>query len=228
MFSASVGSFLEVLQFNSVCGRRRCRGSCCHFWKFCGVSALSDDLPRVLGPFFCWEIWPAFLGVVAAAVLLMLRRSPAVGVLSLCCGLSARYVIGRLFCSCAGLNLNYYEFCPAVNRLKHSGCAKNQDQFRGYELTNMGCVILSQKIWRAGLTRIEKLSLIQSAAAIPCTRAREEPWPESWEEKTRRAEAGRGLESGAEKLCNSYRAPNKDTDCDVELTESAKTLLARP
>lgn len=167
-------------------------------------------------------------GAAAADVSTVSGRGCVVRSLSLCGGLSARYVIGSVFCSCAGLVLNYYDFSRVVNRLKHSRCAKNQDQFRGYELTNMGCVILSQKIWRAGLTRIEKLSLIQSAAAIPCTRAREEPWPESWEEKTRRAEAGRGLESGAEKLCNSYRAPNKDTDCDVELTESAKTLLARP
>ena len=89
-------------------------------------------------------------------------------------------------------------------------------------------MILYQKIWRAGLTRIEKLSLIQSAAAIPYARAHEGPRQESCEEKTRRAEAGRGLESGAKKLCNSYRVPNKYTDYDTELTESAKTLLARP
>jgi len=159
------------------------------------VAALSDDLPRVLGPVFCLEMWPAFLGVVAAAVLLMLRRSPAVGALSLCCGLSARYVIGSLFCGCAGLNLNCYELRPVVNRLKHSGCAKNQDQSRWYELTNVAGMILYQEIWRAGLTWIEKFSLFQSAAAIPYTRAHEGPRPESWEEKTRRAEAGRGLES---------------------------------
>lgn len=89
-------------------------------------------------------------------------------------------------------------------------------------------MILYQEIWRAGLTWIEKLSLFQSAAAIPYTRAHEGPRPESWEEKTRRAEAGRGLESLAKKLCNSYRAPKKDTDYNTELTESAKTLLARP
>lgn len=41
--------------------------------------AVSDDLPRVLGPFFCWEIWPAFLGL---SLLLMFRRSPAVVALS--------------------------------------------------------------------------------------------------------------------------------------------------
>lgn len=196
MFSASVGVILVLAaDLTPVFCRRRCRGSCCRSWEFCSVEALSDDLPRALGPVFCWEMWPAFLGVVAAAVLLMLRRSPAVGALSLCCGLSARYVIGSLFCGCAGLNLNCYELRPVVNRLKHSGCAKNQDQSRWYELTNVAGMILYQKIWRAGLTRIEKLSLFQSAAAIPYACAHEGPRPESWEEKTRRAEAGRGLES---------------------------------
>lgn len=112
-------------------------------------------------------------GVVAAAdVSTVSGRGCVVRSLSLCGGLSARYVIGSLFCGCAVLNLNCYELELVVNRLKHSGCAKNQDQSRGYELTNVGCVILSQKIWRAGLTRIEKLSLIQSAAAIPYARAR--------------------------------------------------------
>lgn len=131
----------------------------------------------------------------AADVSTVSGRGCVVRSLSLRGGLSARYVIGSLFCGCAVLNLNCYELELVVNRLKHSGCAKNQDQSRGYELTNVGCVILSQKIWRAGLTRIEKLSLIQSAAAIPYARAHEGPRPESWEEKTRRAEAGRGLES---------------------------------
>ena len=50
-------------RFNSVCCRRRCRGSCCRSWEFRSVVALSDDLLRVLGPFFCFDIRPAFLGV---------------------------------------------------------------------------------------------------------------------------------------------------------------------
>ena len=172
--------------------------------------ALSDDLLRVLGPFFCWEIWPAFLGVVAVAdVSTVSGRGCVVRSLSLCGGLSARCLCGSLFCGCAGFNLNCYELEPVVNRLKHSGCAKNQDQSRWYELTNVAGMILYQKIWRAGLTWIEKLSLIQSAAAIPYARAREGHRPESCEEKTRRSEVGRGLESGAKKLCNSYRASTK-------------------
>ena len=100
-------------------------------------------------------------GVVAAAVLLTFRRSPAVGALSLCGGLSARCLCGSLFCGCAGLNLNCCELAPVVNRLKHSGCAKKQDQSRGYELTNVGNVILSQKIWRAGPDVDRKIELVQ-------------------------------------------------------------------
>lgn len=83
-------------------------------------------------------------GVAAAAdVSTVSGRGCVVWSLSLCGGLSARYVIGSLFCGCAGLVLNYYDFSRVVNCLKHSGCAKKQDQFRGYELTNVGCVILS-------------------------------------------------------------------------------------
>ena len=112
--------------------------------SFRGVVALSDDLLLVLGPFFCLEIWPAFLGVVAAAdVSTVSGRGCVVRSLSLCGGLSARYIIGSLFCGCAVLSLNCYELEPVVNRLKHSGRAKKQDQSRGYELTNVGCVILS-------------------------------------------------------------------------------------
>ena len=89
-------------------------------------------------------------GAAAADVLTVSGRWCVVRSLSLCGGLSARYVIGGLFCGCAVLSLNCYELEPVVNRLKHSGCAKKQDQFRGYELTNMAGMILSQKIWRAG------------------------------------------------------------------------------
>lgn len=62
------------------------------------MAALSDDLPRVLGPVFCWEMWPAFLGL---SLLLMFRRSPAVVALSgrCLCAADFRRVVSVGVCS---------------------------------------------------------------------------------------------------------------------------------
>lgn len=202
MFSASAGGLILGAWFIGVTAVLflhvvRC---CCSWfvsWEcvlWSGRRCLMICRGSSVGSFFCWEMWPAFLGL---SLLLTFRRSPAVvGVvrsLSLCSGLSARCLCGSVFCGCAGRGFNCYELTRVVNRLKHSGCVKNPDQSRGYELTNVAGMILPQKNWRAGPDADQKLSSIQSAAAIPYARAHEGPRPESWEEKTRRPEAGHGL-----------------------------------
>lgn len=66
------------------------------------MAALSDDLPRVLGPVFCWEIWPALLGL---SLLLPFRRSPAVVALS-----------GRCLCVADFRRVMLSGLCSAVVR----------------------------------------------------------------------------------------------------------------
>ena len=127
-------------------------------------------------------------GVVAAAVLLTFRRSPAVG------ALSGRCLCVSMFCSLAGRGFKCYELTRLVNRLKHSGCAKKQDQSRGYELTNVGNVILSQKIWRAGPDVDRKIEL------DPKRRSN------SIRARTRRVSAGKlGRKNSAVRNCTRVR-----------------------
>lgn len=139
---------------------------------------------------------------------LTFRRSPAVVALSLCGGLLARCLCVGVFCSCAGLNLNCYELRPVVNRLKHSGCAKNPDQSGEHMLTNVAGMILYQENWRAGPDADRKIEL------DPRCRSN------SMYARTRRTSAGKpGRKNSAGRSWAVVRNPE---------SKSCATLIARP